>query len=617
MQLLHLEPAQRTKLFYYLCLGVGAVMLLTGKQKDPAVAAVAVLVAIAALYPLYLWLLGLSQGLPLWPVYTLVNGMLAALPLIQDPISLDRYSSAEIVAGGMTYVGFLVIGTVVWLAVSSRQPPIPTHVLMISSAHATRMLFVFVGAGIFYYWNAYFAWIPMPGNTHQIARGICVSLNTMGIFVLAFYTGRGLLKKFEVIAFVSLTVLSAAVMATTLVMNTASIPIAMAFLGYMLGSGKVPWKALAAAFLVLAVLHPGKYAMRNSYWGGEATYGPHELVGFYGQWFSYGLQELGGWTGVARGPAEDSEVTGIFERAGIVHMLLRVQQMSPDQVPYLNGITYEFIPRLLVPRFINSEKGVPHAANQMLTLNYGVQEAYSMGSTSIAWGLIAEAYANFGYLGVASLAVLLALFYTYFARLTFGVPMTSLRFVLGLLVMGASVKSDTMALFVTSQFQAVLGVSFAALFLMRRQPNPFYEAEAGTVRGRGLWGMGPAAEGGIRKTNGTVADDGMPAFGALASLIEGAPDRQSSRSVANAVQGPTGPRDVGTGGVVRAQPPRAPKRITRWMPRRVRAAVAARHAAEAGGEDQDVKPQGEAGQKERARPQQLGVPYQNYRRYRG
>jgi hypothetical protein len=44
--------------------------------------------------------------------------------------------------------------------------------------------------------------------------------------------------------------------------------------------------------------------------------------------------------------------------------------------------------------------------------------------------------------------------------------------VLGLLVMGAAVRADTMALFITSQFQAIVGVSVAALFLMRRQINP-------------------------------------------------------------------------------------------------------------------------------------------------
>ncbi len=51
--------------------------------------------------------------------------------------------------------------------------------------------------------------------------------------------------------------------------------------------------------------------------------------------------------------------------------------------------------------------------------------------------------------------------------------MTSLRFVLGLLILGAATKADTMGVFLTQQFQGIAGVSLAAIVLMRRQTNPF------------------------------------------------------------------------------------------------------------------------------------------------
>ncbi len=50
-------------------------------------------------------------------------------------------------------------------------------------------------------------------------------------------------------------------------MATAVVPVAMLLMGYALGSGKVPWKALAVVLLVAAILHPGKFAMRELYWG--------------------------------------------------------------------------------------------------------------------------------------------------------------------------------------------------------------------------------------------------------------------------------------------------------------------------------------------------------------
>jgi len=435
----------------------------------------AVLLALASIFPLYLWLLSDGQGLPLWPVFAGFNGITAALPMVQSPKSLDAFTSGDVLVGGLTYTGFLVLGTVVWLAATPRLSRVPQQLFMISGRHTTRVLFCFVGLGIFYYLNAYFWWVPLPGNTYQIARGICVSLNTMGVFVLFFYLGRGMLTTWEAWVTVVLSVLSAMFMATTLILNTAIVPVGLGFLGYVLGSGKIPWKSLAAIFVAVSILHAGKFAMRESYWGGTGSYSPLELFGFYKQWATYGVEELGGVAGAAKVKSEDDrEVTSVFERSGTLHMLLRVQKMSPQEVPFLNGITYEGIPKLLVPRFISSDKGIAHAGNIMLTVNYGLQSAeVAMGGTSIMWGLVTEAYANFSYLGVAALAVVLALFYAYMGALTVGVPLTSLRFVLGLLVMGAAIKADTMALFVTQQFQGVVAVAFAALFIMRRQANPF------------------------------------------------------------------------------------------------------------------------------------------------
>jgi hypothetical protein len=175
-----------------------------------------------------------------------------------------------------------------------------------------------------------------------------------------------------------------------------------------------------------------------------------------------------------------------------------VQKKSPDEVPFLNGLTYEPIPRLLIPRILDDQKGISHAGNVLLTVNYGVQTIEQTQTTSIYWGLIPEAYANFGYLGVAGLGVVLGLFYGYVTNLTVGVPLTSLRFVLGLLIMGAATKADTMGVFVTSQFQGIVGVSMAALVLMRRQPNPFAgEQGAGSMEQGASAGRAVGRNGGV------------------------------------------------------------------------------------------------------------------------
>ena len=127
----------------------------------------------------------------------------------------------------------------------------------------------------------------------------------------------------------------------------------------------------------------------------------------------------------------------------------------------------------------------------------------------------------------------------------------------------------------------------------------------------------------------------MPAPGILTNLIEGAPAERAQHGARSEEQGArhesarvgkleggkvgeggrdtasAEPRDVGTGGTVRTLPIRTPKRIARWMPRRVRAAVVAQYAAEEEPERTETPKDGSE------KPRQLAVPYQNYRRYRG
>ena len=80
------------------------------------------LLALAAVFPLYLWLLGSSHGLPIWPVFALVTGVTYALPMIQNSESLRDYTSTDVIVGGITTIGFILLGTVIWLSMTSRLP---------------------------------------------------------------------------------------------------------------------------------------------------------------------------------------------------------------------------------------------------------------------------------------------------------------------------------------------------------------------------------------------------------------------------------------------------------------------------------------------------------------
>lgn len=615
MATIALERSGTTNLFWLILGLIGLVIIATFQQSDPSIAATGILLTLVSLLPLYLWLLGWAHGLPIWPVFSLSNGVTFALALLQDSQALDPYTPEEVIVGGITMVGFILLGTFFWKSFTANTPVAPSTILMIQNEHAVTYLFWFVAAGIFFFANDIAHFFYLPGNLMQVVRGVTLSLNAMGIFTLSYYHGRGLLTKAQVVLLASGVVVTLALGSTSLMLATAIVPAALAIFGYMLGSGRLPWRVLIVAFVCIALLHPGKWEMREKYWAsGQSTAGLTlgMVPQFYSEWFGYGLQEVGGLAGAVDTKLETSEreSTSAFERAGNAHMLLLVQKKSPGEVPFLNGLTYEHIPRMLIPRFLDDQKGISHAGNILLTVNYGLQTIEQTANTSIGWGLVPEAYANYGYVGIAALAFVLALYYAMMTRLSVGVPMTSLRFVLGLLVMAASTRADTMGVFVTTQFQAIAGLTMAALVLMRRQPNPFYAG-----KDPGLYGE---QVGVLRKQFAPAGFGDDPR-----QDLHSADERANGASGAPAKKGVQLAAD---GAAVRTMPAKQPRRIARWMPRRVRAAVAA-HYAELSG--QTIPPQADADQPEaagaggqtagdrRQRPRQLAVPFQNYRRYRG
>ena len=471
------EKGKSPRLFWPILGLLVAAIILTSKQEDPGVLAVGILLAVVSVYPFYFWLIGWSHGLPIWPVFAAVTGLSSALPMVQDTVNLGNYTPLEIATGGMTMVGFVLLGTIVWLTLTSRLTVPPRQVLMVSRQNAVAYLFAFLVAGLLYQINNFGGWINLPGGLMQVARGILTALSCAAIFVLAFQAGRGLLSSAQKWWLATLVVLFALFAVVSLLLSQAVVPLALAVFGYTLGRGRVAWQAALVALAFMAIFHAGKFQMRQHYWvdGKQGVLSGVTFVTlpvFFFDWLAFGTEELTGVRLRAQPRAEAAEASTLVERAGNMHMLLLVQQKTPSEVPYFMGKTYEPILGLLVPRFLSSNKGISHAGNVLLSVNYGLQTVEGTKGTSIYWGLVAEAYANFGYAGVAGLAIVLGIFYAIVGNLTVGVPMTSLRFVLALLIMGAATRADTMGIFVTSQFQGVVGASLAALVLMQRQRNP-------------------------------------------------------------------------------------------------------------------------------------------------
>ena len=245
----------------------------------------------------------------------------------------------------------------------------------------------------------------------------------------------------------------------------------IAIAAYVLGSGKIPWKALAASVLCISVLHAGKYEMRDLYLE-KPRPGIGDLPGFFTEWVGLGIKNLG----MGKSHEEIRETSSAAQRASLIQVMMRVQANTPDKVPYLQGETYAFIPSLLIPRVLSPQKTVSHLGNMILALRYGFVTEESVWFVSVAFDPIIEAYANYGFLAVLVLAVVFGFFIGWATRLTIHVPMLSFGFLFGVQVVAASISSfNTAAVYITTVWQAFLALLALSLILMHKANNPVWK----------------------------------------------------------------------------------------------------------------------------------------------
>jgi hypothetical protein len=153
-------------------------------------------------------------------------------------------------------------------------------------------------------------------------------------------------------------------------------------------------------------------------------------------------------------------------------MLLYVQRcMTVSHDPPLGGDTYTIIPKLLVPRLLWPGKPRTHEGQVQLNTHFRLQSERETWTTYIAWGLLAEAYANFGpIMGPLFLGAVLGLVLTSIEVWSGNYPLMSLRGAIAAAVMLQTINSYEMtaAIYVTSTGQLLVTVLAAMIVLSRR-----------------------------------------------------------------------------------------------------------------------------------------------------
>jgi hypothetical protein len=237
--------------------------------------------------------------------------------------------------------------------------------------------------------SVFTTWIPL--EMASVLRAAFFGLGILCTFISAQRWGRGELTPSDKVLFVCSFVPQMIFMSVSLVLIGALSLIGIALLGYLSGGKRIPWLVIVATFAVIAVLHTGKSRMREKYWEtGLASPTLSQLPAYYSEWFEYGLQQSDGNKTASR---------KLLERTSLMHILCLISSYTPERQDYLYGSTYRHVLPQLIPRFFWPEKPKSHIATYELSIYYGLQREADTETTTIAFGLLTEAYANFGLAG--------------------------------------------------------------------------------------------------------------------------------------------------------------------------------------------------------------------------
>ncbi len=429
-----------------------------------------VCITFAALLPAYMWCTGRVFGMPIFPIFAALFVSTDALPLISDSFFVREYSAQAHFFAGTTVAMMLLLATAVWanFAGSFIKPPVRVRLFDITKGEPAFWFFMVLG--IVFNLADQYLWF-FGGGLRASLQGFALGMSALATFVLASRMGSGKWGNSKKFAFIFLLIANIIISSSGLILIDSITRFGLAVIGYVVSSRKIPLIPIALGLVFFSLLHYGKGDMRTRYWSseGRSSISLSQYPQWYAEWTEVSITQLQR-TLTNTDSQEGDGVQSPLTRSGEIHMLLMVQDRTPQTIPYLYGTTYSLIPSLLVPRILNPDKLPAHEGTTLLNMHYGLQTREDAALTTIHVGLTAESYANFGLPGCVGLGLLLGLLFGVITRLSMNVPLTSARSLAAIVLLSVAISTQaSMGIFVSSLTQAMLAMLVVALVFMKPQ----------------------------------------------------------------------------------------------------------------------------------------------------
>lgn len=462
------RPTRSSQLFYIGTAGLVAALgyyFLNARTGDPLHLYIGLLILVNATLPALLWAKRGDFSFPVFQVFMLTAVTGYAIPLLNGQQQLDQFSAANVTKAGFGVLLFQIAANATYAMVRARPRTSSAWTAEIIAKNVTTYL----ESGMIFT-TLYTAFILLtdwiPYEIQGVLRAVGYGIGIMASFILSRMWGQGVLpprKKTMLVVLITLQVLFSW---TALFLIGGISILVLSFLGYVTGSKRLPLIPLAITVVIVGLLHNGKSTMRFKYWeGGAPAPTVTEIPAFFIEWVGYSLDGE-----IALQRKEQSN--RLLERTSLLHILCLVTSFTPERQPFLNGLTYGQIPSQFVPRFFWPNKPVGHISTHTLSIYYGLQQEEDTGKTTIAFGLLSEAYANFGYFGLIAIGMIFAGVFKIVSDRAAYSPILSYPGLFQIVLMAWSFQSEmTLSIWISSLYQAcvaVLGVPFVIRNLLGR-----------------------------------------------------------------------------------------------------------------------------------------------------
>lgn len=439
-----------------------------------------------------------AVGVPILPMLAIQHLLIYGLPVFFNRETLATYSAAEFDQAGVELLLFFVTMSVVWAAAlqmfgrSSRVSHALVEYRREGSGRLRWLCLAMLLSSAAYQALSGIGLLDpllalLPTGSGSIIWDVTAAASTCGLFIGAVLIGSRQMAPWHRMVYWTSFATICLISSREFILASAAAFVASVAIGFVWSTGRVPWRFVISIAAVLSFLNIGKQAMRDRYWDQINSFTLADAPRLYSTWAGVSWDLITGngrriekeWGPlVGREAAHDAGQTILQRINNLDNLLYVIDAEQRLRIAPVYGASYAVIPRLLEPRVMDPHKPRAHEGQVLLNVHFDRQALSSTYETYIAWGLLPEAYGNFGpWMGAIALGSVLGFLFAWFERWTANKLVFSLEGFIAFIVFAGMANSYEMvsSVLVTSVFQAVVPVTIAALPFVRRvvvRPDP-------------------------------------------------------------------------------------------------------------------------------------------------